>query len=374
MRPTRLDEALFADLAGRSGNGLISAFIPTHDKGRQVAQDRIHLKNQLSEADEDLTDLGYKPQDRKERLSAARDLLDDVEFWEHQDGGLALFIGDNGEFQAVSTSRSLAPFSIVMPVYMLRHLVGDLHDLAVPILALTRDEVSLYVASEYSVESRPDDLPSFGDVNWFVDRETQRQQHPDAAGSSRSRHGHEDASGSDEDLARFLREVDSALREFETTIPMVVLGDDDLAARFDNVSERETISPPNSGLSTPISTHDVEKRSEPVIAELVAGRRQEAIAEARDRLGMGEGSTDLEETLPEVMSGRVGKIMVHDQAEPVWGRFDESSFEVETHDRRRPGDVDLIDRLVVWAHSRGAEIVSSPDPIDGHVFAALYRY
>lgn len=374
MRPTRLDESLFADLAERSGKGLISSFIPTHAKGRQVAQDRIHLKNQLSEADEVLSDLGYKPQERKERLAPVRGLLEDVEFWEHQDEGLALFIGDNGEFEAVSTSHSPQPFSVVMPVHLLRTLLGDLHDLVVPVLALTRDEVSLYVASENSLRLLPDDLPSFGDVNWFVDRETQRQQHPDHSGTSRSRHGHEDASGSDEDLARFLREVDSALRDLDATVPMVVLGDDDLAARFGNVSDRETISPPNSGLSSPISPQEVEKRIEPVIAELVAGRRQEAIADARDRLGMGAGSTHLEEALPAVMSGRVGTLIVHTKAEPVWGRFDEAAFDVEIHDEDRPGDVDLIDRLVVWAHRRGADIVSSPEPFDGHAFAALYRY
>lgn len=301
-------------------------------------------------------------------------MLDDVEFWEHQDGGLAVFIGDNGEFEAVSTFHSPRPSLVVMPVHLLRPLLGDLYDLVVPVLALTRDEVSLYVASEHSVRRLPDDLPSFEDVNWFVDRETQRQQHPDHAGTSRSRHGHEDASGSDEDLARFLREVDSALRDLDATIPMVVLGDDDLAARFGNASERETISPPNSGLSLPISPQDIEKRIEPVMAELVAGRRQEAIADARDRLGTGAGSTYLEEALPAVMSGRVGTVIVHTEAEPVWGRFDESAFDVEIHDQDRPGDVDLIDRLVVWAHRRGADIVSSPEPFDGHSFAALYRY
>ncbi|HSM44056.1 MAG TPA: hypothetical protein VK969_03480, partial [Acidimicrobiia bacterium] len=324
MRPTRLDESLFADLAERSGKGLISSFIPTHARGRQVAQDRIHLKNQLSDAEEVLTELGYKPQEREERLASVRGLLEDVEFWEHQDEGLAVFIGDNGEFEAVSISHSLEPSSVVMPVHMMRPLMGDLYDLVVPVLALTRDEVSIYVASEHSVSRLPDDLPSFGDVNWFVDRETQRQQHPDRAGTSRSRHGHEDSSGTDEDLARFLREVDSALRELDETVPMVVLGDDDLAARFARMSERETISPPNSGLSSPISPQEIEKRIEPVMGELVAGRRQEAFADARDRLGMGAGSTHLEEALQAVMSGRVGTVIIHTEAEPVWGRFDES--------------------------------------------------
>jgi hypothetical protein len=49
-------------------------------------------------------------------------------------------------------------------------------------------------------------------------------------------------------------------------------------------------------------------------------------------------------------------------------------LEVDAHDEKRPGDVDLLDRLVVWARSNGATVVSSETPIDGWPFIAVYRY
>ncbi len=181
MRATRLDEAVFDNLAEQSGENLISVFVPTHRAGRVVAQDRIHLKNQLSSADDILSGLGWKPRERSERLSKARELLDDVEFWEHQDAGLAVYIDAAGDVTTISSSRDLDPSALVMPVFLLRPLVADIQPITAPVLALTIDEVALFTASEAAVARMDVELPSYDDVNWFVDRETQRQQHPDSA-------------------------------------------------------------------------------------------------------------------------------------------------------------------------------------------------
>lgn len=374
MRATHLDESVFDDLADRSGSNLISVLIPTHKTGREIAQDQIRLKNGLSEIDDQLADLGWKPRPRRERLAVAMDLLDDREFWEHQDAGLALFIDDDGEVETVSTTSSLDGFATVMPVFMLRPLVGDLNALRIPVLALTRDEVGLFVATRFSFEPLPGELPSYDDVNWFVDRETQRQQHPDRAGTTRSRHGHEDASRDDEDLTRFLREVDDALEDFDSGAKLIVLGDDDLAARFANVSSRETTSPPNSGISTPFTNQDVEQRLEGVIEQMEQTRLDEVLSATSDSLGTGMGTSDLEDALAAAMSGRVETLVIHTLADPVWGRFDESSFDAAIHESKQPGDVDLLDRLVVWASRNGAEIVASDSPVEGKEFAAIFRY
>ena len=374
MRASQLDEATFDDLAARDGQNLISVFIPTHRKGREIAQDQIRLKNELSEVDDRLEELGWKPRQRSERLAEATALLEDGEFWEHQDAGLAVFIDDEGRVQSVSTTRAVPAFSTVMPVFMLRPLAADIHALGVPVLALTKDEVRLFVATRYSVESLPDELPSYDDVNWFVDRETQRQQHPDRAGTTRSRHGHEDATRDDEDLARFLREVDTALEGFDPATPLLVLGDDGLVARFANVSRRETTSPPNSGITAPFSAQEVSDLVTDVIADMERARLETHLDTARDRIGVGMGTSDLEDALPSTMSGRVGQVIIDITAAPVWGRFDQTAFDVEIHDTPAPGDVDLLDRLVVWGRQNGAEVVATDKPVDGMTFVVVHRY
>lgn len=374
MKATRLDEAVFNDLAEQSGENLISVFVPTHRAGRVVAQDRIHLKNQLSAADDILSDLGWKPRERSERLSKARELLDDVEFWEHQDAGLAVYIDAAGDVTTISSSRDLEASAVVMPVFLLRPLVADIQPISAPVLALTIDEVALFTATETTVERMDVELPSYDDVNWFVDRETQRQQHPDRAGSGRNRHGHEASTRTDEDFARFLREIDSAIQGFESETPLVVLGDDDLVARFSHHSGRETVSPENSGIGSPFSETRVQEMVAGVIAAMSQERVGAAIADATDQLGVGMGAVNIDEALAAAISGRVRRLVIQRNADPVWGRMDESTLEVDIQDAQRPGDVDLLDRLVVWSRNNGAEIVSSETEIDDRAFIATFRY
>lgn len=374
MKATRLHQSVFDTLAEASGEDLISVFVPTHRAGREVAQDRIHLKNQLASVDDTLADLGRKPRDRSERLSTARDLLDDVEFWEHQDAGLAVYIDASGDVSTISSSKTLDAFGVVMPVFLLRPLVAEIHPITAPVLALTLDEVALFTAKESTVERMDVEMPSYDDVNWFVDRETQRQQHPDRAGSGRNRHGHEASTRSDEDFARFLREVDGALKDFESQTPLIVLGDDDLVARFSNHSDRATVSPENSGITAPFSETKVREMVGGVLSDMSEERVESAIVEAGDRLGTGMGTVELQEALAAALAGRIDRLVIYRMAGPLWGRFNESTLEVEVHDEKRPGDVDLLDRLVVWSRNTGAYVVSSESEIDDRPFIATFRY
>ncbi|MGH3650745.1 MAG: hypothetical protein ACRDU9_08560 [Acidimicrobiia bacterium] len=374
MKTVRLDDSIFDELAATTGRDLISIFIPTHRRGRDVAQDRIRLKNQLSEVEDQLGALGWRPRDRSERLARAEALLDDRQFWEHQDEGLAVYVWDDGEITPISTSHSLEATSTIMPVFLLRPLLGELDVIPALVLALTRDEVALFTATKRSVERMDTDLPSFDDVNWFVDRETQRQQHPDRVGTSRNRHGHDPSDRSGEDLKRFLREVSAAVPDTHRATPLVVLGDDDLVARFASLSERSTITPDNSGLSAPFSNDEVRQMTGALLADLARERSEASIAEAAEQIGIGNATRDVAEALPAAVSGRVGKVVVDRRAAPVWGRLDKSSLEVGTSQEKRPGDVDLIDRLVIESRAHGAEVVSVESGIEASALVAIYRF
>ena len=374
MRAERPERGLFEELGGRSGSDLISAFIPTHEKGREVAQDPIQLKNQLSDVEDSLASLGYKPRERDDRLARARSLLDDREFWEHQRNGLAVFVDEDGSVVTVSSSKSLGPWFVVMPVFMLRPLVADFHPLPVLVLALTRDTAALFSATGSDVEAIDLDMPSYEDVNWFVDREVQRQQHPDRAGTDRNRHGHEPSSRADEDAVRYLRAVDARLKEFAADIPLVVLGDDDLVSRFTSVSERATVSPPSSGISAPLTVDEVRRMVEEPLEKLEEERVGVARSEAIDQLGEGQATAQIGQALPAAISGRVGSIVIERETPPIWGRLDLTTHEIETHEEHQPGDTDLLDRLVVWARDAGASVTPSETPIDGRPFIATFRY
>lgn len=375
MKTDTVDRELFDQLAGTGGNEMISIYIPTHRRGREISQDRIRFKNQLAVASDQLAERGRKPRERSNRLSAAEALLDDREFWEHQSSGLGAFITDDGEVTTVSLSAEPGSLCTVMPVFLLRPLAGELQRPVAPVLALTRGFVGLYRSDVSGVTHVEADLPeSFEDVNWFVDREKQRQQHPDRAGTARGRHGHEPTAREEEDVRRFLREVADALPEVEGRNPLIVLGDDDLVARFEKEARQRTMSPANSGLSSPVTDAQVLELARPLIDGLEREAEEAAAAEAREQLGLGNASIEIEEALVDAISGRTRKLVFHRGLEPSWGRVDETSLEVIVHDERSVADVDLLDRLVVYTIGTGGSTHPVGSPIDGWPFIAIRRF
>lgn len=375
MRTDTLDRELFDQLAAARGNEMISIYIPTHRRGREISQDRIRLKNELAAASDQLAERGRKPRERSDRLSAAETLLDDREFWEHQSSGLGIFIDDRGGVSTVSLSTEVGPICTVMPVFLLRPLAGDLQLPVLPVLALTRGFVGLYQSGVNGVVRVEADLPeSFEDVNWFVDREKQRQQHPDRAGTARGRHGHEPNARENEDVRRFLREVADALPPVEKGIPLIVLGDDDLVGRFEKEAEQTTVSPANSGLSSPISETQIFEQARPLVEDLDQQAEAAAMTEAREQLGMGNATADIEDALTDAISGRTGTVVFHRGLEPAWGRVDETSMKIVVHDERSFADVDLLDRLVVYTIATGGSTRAVASPIDGWPFVAIRRF
>ena len=69
----------------------VSIYLPTHKAGREIRQDSIRLRNLLGEAAKRLG-AERRPPDVEALLAPARRLVEDEEFWRHQDQGLAIFI------------------------------------------------------------------------------------------------------------------------------------------------------------------------------------------------------------------------------------------------------------------------------------------
>ncbi len=376
MRPLQLNLDTFDELSRRSGVDLISILIPTHKKGRDVAQDPIRLKNQIADVDNRLESLGWSGRDRSDRLAPAIALLEDKDFWEHQSAGLGVFIDDQRELVPVSIPVTVEPFAHVGQVFHVRNLVPGMGVVRVPILVLAKKAVRLLYGTKYDIDEVDVDLPeSIEDVNWFVDREKERQQHPDRAGSTRNRHGHEPSSREDEDRSRFLRAVSDALPRDVVDGPLVVVGDDDLVERFRNLVDFETISPRNSGISAPADDAMILEKATPALEGIESSRESEALKRALDNLGVGRASHSLVEALPAGVTGKIGEVVIRRDLDPVWGRFDATKLTVDIRgDEAGPGDVDLLDRLLVESYKTGARVTTIADPIDPNGFIAVHRY
>lgn len=373
MRPLMLDRDLTDRLAGATGDGLVSILIPTHRMGPETAQDRIRLKNALSELDDLMDAAGWRRPSRESQLAGLRRLLDDEEFWAHQGDGLACFVDDGGKVTAVAVGEPLDTTITVASAFHVRHLFPALERERLQALVLTKGSVGLFDVDVHGAAKAEADLPrSMGDVNWFIDYEAQTQRHADRAGSAGIQHGHDPSDRMHEDLGRFLRAVADAVPAGDG--PVAVLGDDPLIDEFRKITSREVIGLDLDGTDRAQSSTEVHRRVLPVIEDRFSARLRTNREAAESAMGSQDVITLFPEALSAAGTGRVSTVFVRRGAPPVWGSFDPKTFEAHAVSDKTVGTVDLIDRLAVVARSLGADVNAFDEPIDTHDFVAVRRF
>jgi hypothetical protein len=129
----------------------VSIFLPTHVRGSEVRQGPILLKNLTTRAHDDLMTAGISPADAEALLAPARALIDNYPFWQHQDHGLALFLGA-GAARRYKVPIPLAEQVVVGPGFHIRPLLPILAaDGAYRVLTITAGKVRLFEASRFAI-------------------------------------------------------------------------------------------------------------------------------------------------------------------------------------------------------------------------------
>jgi hypothetical protein len=353
----------------------VSLLLPTYVRGPDIPQNRIRLKNLIGGVDDQLERAGWKTRDRKLQLRHAQELLADHGFWEQQSKGLAVYVDDDARVLPVAIPDGVDMLTNISGTYHVRHLIPSLHAPSLQVLVLARKEVRLYEASRHNANRLEVDLPnSMDDVNWFMDREAQLQQHPNSAGSAGYHHGHDPADQSEEDLNRFLRAVADALPGHAEEGPLVMLGEDSLVGPFSQICTREIVSPPNGGIQDVDDPAEVYEKAAPVMAARERSFKEDSLELALEHLEIGDAVTSVVDVLEFAVSGRVSTLILNSRAKPLWGRFDPATLEVVQEEEGSLGVGDLVDRVATHAIVAGAEIRMVDVPIEGHDFVAVLRF
>jgi hypothetical protein len=375
MRPVTLDEGLLDELAKARGDALVSVLIPTHVKGPDVAQDRIRLKNALTEIDGMLSDAGWRRVDREARLERARALLDDDDFWAHQGSGLALYVDDTAEILPVALADEPPALATIADCYHIRHLLPGLMRTPLPALVLTKGAVALYTVESVAATAVDADLPaSFEDVNWFIERERFETRHADARGSAGVQHGHDPADRTAEDLLRFLRAVAQALDEHVDRGPVVVLGDEPVIDDFRKVTDRPVIGLRLDGTHRTDSPAEIWRSVSPVIEDRKVAELSSNRDAACEALGTADTVTMFPDALYAAASGRLSHLYLRRDIDPIWGRFEPAALDAAAGTFDGVGSVDLLDRLAATARATGAKIRPMEGDADGCDFVGVRRF
>lgn len=157
----------------------VSIFLPTHVRGPETRQDPIRLKNLLTTARDELAAAGLATDDIEERLAPASALVEDYAFWQHQDLGLALFLG-GVRLRAFRVPLPLVEQVVVGPSFSPKPLLPLLAaDGTYRVLTLAADQAQLFTGSRFALtEDDSVELPSLEDAGAESDYENPVQASP----------------------------------------------------------------------------------------------------------------------------------------------------------------------------------------------------
>lgn len=151
---TRADLSTVLDAAPSPA---VSIFMPTHVRGDEVRQGPIRLKNLAAEAKAGLAAAGLPAAEIERIVGPALTLVEDHEFWQHRDQGLALFL-DAGGARRFTVPIPLAEDVAVGTGFRVRPLLPVLAaDGAFLVVTVTADAVRVLDASRFAVTGT--DLP-----------------------------------------------------------------------------------------------------------------------------------------------------------------------------------------------------------------------
>ncbi|RJQ52469.1 MAG: hypothetical protein C4521_10160 [Actinobacteria bacterium] len=367
----------------------VSLFMPTHRNGLDNQEDRIRYKNLLREAEQRLAAAGLRAPEARRLLEPALDHADDGLFWEHQLGGLAVFISE-GSFRHFLLPVALEELVVVNDRFHIKPLFPLLYgDSEFYILALSKNMVKLFKASRFHIEE--DEIPGAPknmrealvhddyDVNYRFQQGGAVP--PPTSKGGRAAQYYSQGVGNEEvkdQLLRYFHRIDEALHERISSDddPLVVAAVDYLLPIYREANTYPYLAdeavPGNPELADP---DELRERAWEIVAPRFDADRREAADRYNDLSATNKASSRVEEVVLAALEGRVETLFVPTDVE-VWGSVDREQRRVELHQVRQPVDQDLLDLAATETilHSGsvyGSKAVEVPG---GGVIAAIYRY
>ena len=383
---TRSDLNMLMDATPSPG---VSFYMPTHVRGAETRQDPIRLKNLITEAHQSLASTGLKPMELDAILDPATALLADNDFWQHQDIGLALFLG-GGQTHSYKVPIAFEPKVAVGPAFHLTPLLPLLAaDGAFHVLTITGQSVRLFEASRFSmVEEDTVDLPgSIDDVSGQSDYEDPLQASPigrphtgtiDITKSHVSGDSPEDWRKAN--TVEFVHRIAVALERHLATHrrPVVLIADAEIQGHFRKLSDLGSLL---AGVveTNPeaLDVNSLHAAAYDVVRPIFDEDRGRAIDRLAALLGSGDAHATLDagEIVTAAHFGRIEMLMLAEGAE-LWGQFDAATGKVTMGGEASAAEQDLLDGVAaqVMRHGGAITMLSLDEMPNAAPAAAVLRF
>lgn len=365
----------------------VSIYMPTVRLGSETQQNSVRFKNLIRQAEAELEKHELQQTDIDELLQPAI-ALDEDEFWQQQDAGLAVFIAA-GFFRFYRVPIDMIELVVVSDRFHLKPLIPLLSgDDRFYILILGQRDVRLLEGNRYGItrEVEIEGLPKDMDEALQYDETSKDQQRRQEGGAGRaglqgggSYHGQgADRENVKEDLLQYFHLVDKALHDFfrNRRSPLVLAGVSYLLPIYHEANTYNFIV--EAGIQ-----HNTKQQTAPelhaeawaIVEPQFEADKQTAIDYYHESIAAGKGSDDLNEVIQGAFYGRVEQLFV-----PVgvqkWGHFDPEAMELEIHNEAQPGDEDLLNAAAIQTIFHGGTVYAvEPENVpDDAPVAAVFRY
>ena len=376
-----LSQSELQKLATESNSPCISIYMPAEKAGAETRKNSILFKNLLSEAEEKVAEM-FDKSELRESLQSAESYIENYDFWQHQDSGLAFFIDRSG-VKYYRLPSSFEELVLVGQSFHLKPLLPVIaNDSKFYLLALSQNEVRFFFGSHYSINEikLPDNVPpSLAEALKYDDPEKQTQFHTGDAGGSPIYHGQGVGTTDNKDeIKRFFNKVDDGLKAVlqEENTPLILAGVEFLlpiyheANSYNNLLEKGVIGNPEN-----MSAEELHEQAWSIIEPLLISQRKEAIDQYYNLSGTGEATQKLEEIVPAAVNGQIDTLFVRANTQK-WGKFEQQENKVTVYSEAEDSSVDLLDLAATNTFFQGGKIyVMDEDkmPEDASMMAIL-RY
>ncbi|NEQ26224.1 MAG: hypothetical protein F6K28_45740, partial [Microcoleus sp. SIO2G3] len=212
----------FKELVEQPQGLCVSIYMPTVQLGSETQQNSVRFKNLIRQAEEQLKEHELRPTDTGAFLQPAMD-LDQEEFWQHQDTGLAVFIAE-GFFRYYQVPIEMIELVVVSDRFHLKPLIPLLTgNERFYLLTLGQRDVRLLEGTRYGIrEVEIEGMPKSMDEALNYDETAKDEQRRQGGGAGRaalqgggSYHGQGgERENVKEDLLQYFNLVDKALNDF----------------------------------------------------------------------------------------------------------------------------------------------------------------
>ncbi|WP_240625538.1 baeRF7 domain-containing protein [Spirosoma pollinicola] len=384
-----VDKDILLDLAMQTHAQSISLFIPTHQRGKEVneGQDILAFKNHIQRIRQTLEAQSLRSNEITSLMHPLEALLNDTQFWRHQQQGLAVF--RNSDFFAIFHSpiplensswldakfhlQPLLPFAQRSPVYCL--------------LQISKKGVSLFKADTYTIA--PLDLagsmPSgLEDVTNYYDFDEEVQGRTNGRNGAMAMYAsNEDTDTKEKDhlLADYFRLINAAIIEMMGTqnLPLVLASVAYFQPIYHNINTYPNLHKEgltgNFDHSQPEELHQMAQK---LLGDSIDQTKRRFINQYQNSNGSEMVSSDARALLKAGVIGCIDALFLKTETS-LWGYFDEITLKTTIHDNRQDGDESLVEKIALLTLLHGGKLyvmdevnlLENQEPVN---MAALFRF